>query len=218
MRINAPAVVGFVAHYISQLLIKTLRIQYDIHPKVNIDKQYAYGFWHDKQFATITLMSEFGIEKRAGLVSASRDGDMLANWIKRLGYLVVRGSSSRKALSGLVNLLSAAKAGYSFGIAADGPRGPQFVAKSGLSFLAYKAGLEIIPIGVAYSSKWQFKSWDRYQLPKPFARTIIYVGEPISISDAEQVDAVTQAVEQALNNADKQAQLVLEGQGMLHSV
>ncbi len=99
-------------------------------------------FWHDKQFATITLLSKFGIEKRAGLVSASRDGDMLASWIKRLGYHVVRGSSSKKALSSLVNLLAAAKEGYSFGIAADGPRGPQFVAKSGLSFLAYKAGLQ----------------------------------------------------------------------------
>jgi lysophospholipid acyltransferase (LPLAT)-like uncharacterized protein len=194
---------------VSQLLIKTLRIRYEIHPSVNTKQQYAYGFWHDKQFATITLLSQFGIEKRAGLVSASRDGDMLADWIKRLGYRVVRGSSSKKALSSLVNLIAAAKEGYSFGIAADGPRGPQFVAKSGLSFLAYKAGLQIIPLGVAYSSKWQFNSWDRYQLPKPFAKTVVYVGEPITITQSDQIEVVTQKIEQALNEADRKAQVIL---------
>lgn len=209
MSINIPGLVGAFAHYVSQLLIKTLRVQYALHPNVVMDKQYAYGFWHDKQFAPITLMPKFGGNKRAGLVSASRDGDMLASWIKRLGYHVVRGSSSRKALSGLVNLLAAAKEGYSFGIAADGPRGPKYVAKSGISFLACKAGVEIVPVGVAFSSKWQFKSWDQYQLPKPFAKIIIYVGEPLSITDPTKIDEVTHQFENALIEADKQAEQVL---------
>lgn len=209
MPLNLPSLVGAFAHYVSQLLIKTLRVELEIHPSVQPQQQYAYGFWHDKQFAPITMMAKFGHEKRAGLVSASKDGDMLASWIKRLGYHVVRGSSSRKALSGLVNLLAAAKAGYSFGIAADGPRGPKYVAKSGLSFLAYKAGLDVIPIGVAISSKWQFKSWDQYQLPKPFAKIVIYIGEPLSISDPEKIDELTKTLEDELNKADYHAELKL---------
>lgn len=210
MPFNLPSFIGAFAHYVSQLLIKTLRVELEIHPNVVPNRQYAYGFWHDKQFAPITMMAKFGHEKRAGLVSASKDGDMLASWIKRLGYYAVRGSSSRKALSGLVNLLAAAKEGYSFGIAADGPRGPKYVAKSGLSFLAYKAGLDVIPIGVAISSAWKFKSWDQYQLPKPFAKIVVYVGEPLrSISDPEKIDELTKTIENELIKADQHAELIL---------
>ena len=71
----------------------------------------------------------------------------------------------------MVKLLNAAKEGYSVGIAADGPRGPRYQAKSGLAFLAYKTGIEIVPLGVAFSSKWLFKkAWDKYQFPLPFCK------------------------------------------------
>lgn len=211
MKLLTPQFIGSFAHYTSQMLVKTLRVHICWHPHMVPTQQYAYGFWHDKHFAPIMLLTKWGQGKHVGLVSASRDGEMLATWLRLLGYHVIRGSSSRKGRSGLVNLLQAAKEGYCIGIAADGPRGPRYEAKAGLSFLALKAGLQVVPVGVALSSKIQFKkSWDQYQLPMPFAKTVVYFGEPMTIS--EMSDSVNAYIAEAINVADRKAKLILEGQ------
>ncbi|MBS0290436.1 MAG: lysophospholipid acyltransferase family protein [Proteobacteria bacterium] len=209
----SPKWVGAVAHYVSKALVKTLSVDIRLHPDVIIDNQYVYAFWHDKQFAPIMLLanSALGQGKHACFVSASKDGEMLAEWLRRLGYYLVRGSSSRKALSGLVNLIAATKAGYSVGITADGPRGPYHKSKTGAAFLAFKAGIGLIPLGVAYSAKWQFnKSWDKYQLPKPFAKAIIYIGAPLYITDLSDMDLIVSQVDQAIEISDQKAMAILK--------
>lgn len=210
MAIIKPKLIGSFAHYISQLLVKTLRVNICFHPDVDPQGQYVYGFWHDKQFAPIMLMAKIGNRKQAGLVSPSGDGEMLTVWLKHLGYYVIRGSSSRKGMNGLVKLIVAAKKGYSIGITADGPRGPRHEAKSGIAFLACKSGLQILPLGVAYSSKWQFdKSWDKYQLPLPFSKVVIYVGDPMTVTDISNLDAVNARVGQAIQLSEKKANEIL---------
>lgn len=209
----SPKLIGAVGHFMSQCLVKTLRVDIRVHPSVVVENQYIHAFWHDKQFAPIMLLanSAFGKGKHACFVSASNDGEMLAQWLKRLGYKLVRGSSSRKALSGLVNLINITKEGYSVGITADGPRGPAHKAKTGAAYIAYKAGIGLLPIGVAYSAKWQFnKAWDKYQLPKPFAKAVIYVGEPIAITDMSDTDSVIANVDKEINASDLQALKILE--------
>jgi len=214
MKLLSPSFIGGFAHFLSQLIVKTLRVDICVHPNVVVERQHIYAFWHDKQFAPIMLLakSKLGQGKHACLVSASGDGEMLSEWLKRLGYRLVRGSSSRKALSSLVNLIAVTKEGYSVGITADGPRGPIYKAKTGPAFIAYKAGVGLIPLGVAYSAKWQFnKSWDKYQLPKPFAKTVIYIGEPLAITDISDMDKVLESVDQAINDSDQKALQILEG-------
>ncbi len=214
----SPKLVGAVGHFISQLLVKTLRVDIRVHPSVVVERQHIFAFWHDKQFAPILLLakSALGQGKHACFVSASGDGEMLAQWLKRLGYKLVRGSSSRKALSGLVNLIAITKEGYSVGITADGPRGPYHKAKTGAAFIAHKAGVGLIPLGVAYSSKWQFnKSWDKYQLPKPFSKVIIYIGEPLQINDISDMDSVMANVDQSIDYSDQQALAILDNQADL---
>lgn len=208
--------IGNFAHYASQLLLKSLRVNIYCDPEIDPVGQYAYGFWHDKQFAPIMLMTTLGNRKHVGLVSTSGDGDMLSIWLKRLGYHVVRGSSSRKGMSSLVKLLAAAKEGYSIGITADGPRGPRYEAKAGLGFIASKAGLQMVPLGVAYSLKWQFeKSWDKYQLPLPFSKVIFYLGKPMTVTDISDLAGMNTLVAEGINAADKEAQLILAGQPAL---
>lgn len=209
----SPSVIGAVGHFISKLLVKSLSVDIRVHPKVIIEQQYVHAFWHDKQFAPIMLLanSALGKGKHACFVSASGDGEMLAQWLKRLGYHLVRGSSSRKALSGLVNLINITKEGYSVGITADGPRGPYHKAKSGAAYIAYKAGIGLLPLGIAYSSKWQFnKSWDKYQLPKPFAKAVIYIGEPLHFSDISDMDAIIAQVDKAIDASDLKALHILQ--------
>ncbi|HRE32206.1 MAG TPA: lysophospholipid acyltransferase family protein [Candidatus Berkiella sp.] len=180
-----------------------------MHPNVDPTRQYVYGFWHGKQFAPIMFLPKWGPAKHVGLVSASRDGEMLSVWLQQLGYHVVRGSSSRKAISSLVKLINAAKEGYSMGIAADGPRGPALKAKAGISFLAHKANLQVVPIGVAYSKPWQFKSWDKYQLPLPFTKAVLYFDEPISVNEVS--DNVNEQMAKAIDVAELTAFELLKG-------
>lgn len=209
MKILSPKTIGSIAHYVSQLLVKTLSVQKVVHPKFEPHAQYVYGFWHDKHFIPVTLIPQYS-QKYAGLVSASRDGDMLCSWLQKLGYNIIRGSSSRGGMSGFLKLLAALKQGYNIGLAADGPRGPRYEAKSGTAFLAYKSGLPFVALGVATSSKWCFeKSWDKYQLPRPFAKAVLYFGEPIWIKELEGAD---QIISDAITLADLNAQRVLNGE------
>ncbi len=209
----SPKVIGAIAYVFSKIWVKTLRVEIRVHPKVVVENQYIHVFWHDKLFAPIMFLanSAFGKGKHACFVSFSADGEMLAQWLKRLGYALVRGSSSRKALSGLVNLIDITKEGYSVGITADGPRGPYHKAKTGAAYIAHKAGIGMLPLGIAYSSKWQFhKSWDKFQFPKPFAKAIIYVGEPIEITDISDMDSVLEKVNHVIDASDQTAQAILE--------
>lgn len=211
MRVISPASIGCTAHYAAQLLMKTLRVQMVMDPKFDPKGQYVYGFWHDKHFIPVMLISKYS-EKHAGLVSASRDGEILSSWLQRLGYEIIRGSSSRKGISGFLKLLAAIKQGYTVGIAADGPRGPRYEAKSGAAFLAYKSGLPFVALGAASSSNWCFeKSWDKYQLPRPFAKTVLYFGEPVWINDLDDQDKANKIISAAIIAADNKAKLILEG-------
>jgi lysophospholipid acyltransferase (LPLAT)-like uncharacterized protein len=211
MRILKPAQLGKLAHFVSQLLIKTVKVKMTMDPDYHPKNQYVYGFWHDKHIVPVLLVSKYS-ERYAGLVSNSRDGEILATWLKRLGYVVIRGSSSRKAISSFLKLLGIIKDGYSVGIAADGPRGPRHEAKSGAAFLAYKSGIPFVPLGVANASAWCFdKSWDKYQFPRPFSRSAIYFGKPMMIENLDDQAALNERIAQAITQADEQAKKILMG-------
>lgn len=210
MRLISNIFIGKLAHFISTLLVKTYRANIFLHPQVDPNSQYLYGFWHGQQFTHIMLLAQFGRANHVGLVSASRDGEILSTWLSRLGYRIVRGSSSRKATSSVVKLLSVLKEGHSIGIAADGPRGPQHQAKSGISFLAHKAKLQIVPLGAAYSTKLQFaKAWDKYELPLPWAKVVVYFGEPLIVEALSDIEALNQQVAEAINAAQLKAEKIL---------
>lgn len=211
MKINLPpTLIGKIAYYGAVLLRKTLRIRVDYHPNTSRKKQYIYCFWHDKQFTPVMLFQKLGIDKQAAFVSASRDGDILAAWLKKLDYDVVRGSSNRKAVSGMVHMIRKAKQGYTIGIAADGPRGPAYEAKAGAAFVAQKSGVELVPLGVAYDKKWIFeKAWDKYQLPKFFSRVAFYFGEPIQVDKAWAQNEPEKAIKALIDAADQRALALL---------
>lgn len=213
IRLISPKTIGIFAYCVSQCLIKTMRCRVVSHAEFDNNEQYIYAFWHDKQFAAIMLMSQFGGNKKVGLVSPSRDGEMLSVWLARMGYEVVRGSSSKKSISSLVTLLGKMKEGYTVGVAADGPRGPRHEAKAGVAFLAYKAKVKIIPMGVAFTPNLQFKkSWDQYQLPLPFSKTVIYVGKPMEMPNLDDVNAINERLTNALKAADQTATRLLAGE------
>ena len=104
------------------------------------------------------------------MVSASRDGEWLVQAAKHLGYRAIRGSTSRKALSALLGARRALNAGDSVAVAVDGPRGPRGIIQPGAQHLASRASVPLIAIRARASRAWHLSSWDRFMIPKPFAK------------------------------------------------
>jgi lysophospholipid acyltransferase (LPLAT)-like uncharacterized protein len=145
-----------------------------------------YCFWHNRLALCTGIYDRF-IRKRnptagvAGLVSASKDGGFLASILESFGAQPVRGSSSRRGAQALLELTTWAERRYDLAITPDGPRGPRYVVQEGPIALAQLTGLPIIPISCQLSRKLQLKSWDRFQIPLPFASCDIRVSPPIRV-------------------------------------
>lgn len=143
------------------------------------DKIPIYVFWHNRIFAGTYFFRNRGI---VVITSQSFDGEYIARFIQRFGYGVVRGSSTRGGVSALVELIRVMRAGLPTGFTIDGPKGPKYVAKSGACLLAKKTQNPMMPFVVETKNYWQIKSWDRLQIPKPFSRIRVFIGEPIFVS------------------------------------
>lgn len=136
------------------------------------------------------------------LISRHRDGDLIAGVVEgRWGYRAVRGSSSRGATHALRELLRAVRGGRSVAITPDGPRGPREQMKMGPVLLAQRTGAPLIPVASGADRAWWFGGWDRFLVPKPFARLRIRYGAPIEVprtADADALEAVRLRTEIAL--------------------
>ena len=138
------------------------------------------AFWHRNIF-----MAAFVFRDRLYSVPASRsrEGDLITAVLARLGFASPpRGSSSRGGAVALRALVRRLKAGSAVAIPTDGPRGPARVCKPGIVGLARLSGIPISPVGIAASPRLCFRSWDRGELPLPFARVVCAIAPSISIS------------------------------------
>jgi lysophospholipid acyltransferase (LPLAT)-like uncharacterized protein len=174
---------------------RTLRLRVeDPHDVVGFVRQQPviFAIWHNRLLMLPRVFDpSFATRQSYGLISASRDGDMIANWIERAGYGTIRGSSSRKGVAALRQLLDTLAANGNVLFTPDGPRGPVYQVSQGVVFLAQKSGAPIVPIHMEYSSSWRLKSWDRFVVPRPFATLRAIFGAPIQVPPlaAEQFEA-----------------------------
>ena len=149
-----------------------------------LDSVYSSGkriilvFWHGRIFMASYYFRNRGI---VVMTSQNRDGEYIARVIQRFGYGVARGSSSRGSQRAAIETLSALKKGKDIGFTIDGPRGPRYIAKPGAVYMAWKSGNPIIPFNVSVQKKWVMKSWDHFQIPKPFSKALILIGNPIYV-------------------------------------
>lgn len=138
-----------------------------------------YTFWHNRIFAGTYFFRNRGIVVMSSL---SFDGEYIARFIKRIGYGTVRGSSTRRAVSSLVEMIRLMKKGIPMAFAIDGPKGPKYIAKMGACMLSKKTGNPIMPFVVESRKYWEVGSWDKLQIPKPFSQVRVIIGEPIYVS------------------------------------
>lgn len=119
--------------------------------------------------------------KLAALVSASKDGALLAAVLGTFGVAQVRGSSSRRGPQALLELTSRAELGYDLAVTPDGPKGPRYVVQKGVIALAQVTGLPIIAVTCNTQRKICLKSWDGFQIPLPFSRCELILNRPIIV-------------------------------------
>ena len=175
---------------IYRLWARTLRLRIeDPHGVVDFvrTQPVIFAIWHNRLLMLPRVFDpSFPSRQSYGLISASRDGDFIANWIERSGYGTIRGSSSRKGVAALRQLMDTLAADGNVLFTPDGPRGPVYQVSQGIIFLAQKSGAPIVPIHMEYSSSWRMKSWDRFVVPKPFATLRAIFGEPIRVAPLSQ--------------------------------
>ena len=144
-------------------------------------KGLVYASWHQRFFPGITF---FATRKPiAIMISQSRDGEYISRIVHSLGWLPVRGSSSRGGPEALQKIKELSAKGYKIGHIVDGPRGPCGIIKPGLLTIAQHAEIPIVPTITSGQKTWVFNSWDRFMVPRPFSRVIIRFGEPIFIPE-----------------------------------
>jgi lysophospholipid acyltransferase (LPLAT)-like uncharacterized protein len=169
-----------------RLWARTLRLQLeDPHNVVDFvrNQPVIFAIWHNRLLMLPRVFDPtFPTRQSFGLISASRDGDLIASFIERSGYGTIRGSSSRKGMLALRQLVDTLAAGDNVLLTPDGPRGPVYEVSQGIIFLAQKSGAPIVPIHMEYSSSWRLKSWDRFVVPRPFATLRAIFGAPIQIA------------------------------------
>lgn len=145
-----------------------------------------FCLWHNRLALAMKIYSDY-VQKHhpgaglAALISASKDGAMLAAVLSRFGVQPVRGSSSRRGPQSLVELVSWTRKGYLAAITPDGPRGPRYQVQEGIISLAQLTGLAVVPVSTHLHGKILLKSWDQFQVPVPFSRCEVRFGKPILI-------------------------------------
>lgn len=153
-------------------------------------KPFAFAFWHG---TLLPLVWRHRGEGTSVLVSLHKDGEIIARVCEALGLRTLRGSTTRGGGRALLGLVRELEAGYEVAVTPDGPKGPRHRFAPGALMAAQRAGAPIVPIGVHCSRAWHLRSWDRFMIPKPFARIIVVYGDPAYVAGSTPREAAAEA-------------------------
>lgn len=184
----ARRALAWLIYALVRLVGATIRFRWDAFPPALSAAAGPHIFcaWHNR--LPLSLYMYHGFMRAHGrsprlvaIVSASRDGAMMARLIELFGVQSVRGSSSRRGAQAMLELSRFAEQGHDLALTPDGPRGPRYVCKEGAVYLAQMTGLGIVPASYHLGWKICLKSWDRFQIPLPFSRVTVTFGEPLAV-------------------------------------
>ena len=167
------------------------------------------AFWHGRVLTATYFFRRRGI---VVMISENFDGEWIARIIEQFGFRTSRGSSSRGGQRALLQLKREMERGRPAGFAVDGPRGPARTAQPGAVWLAKLTGNPVVPFHMEASSYWSLKSWDRTQIPKPFATVALSVGAPIEVprnADDAVIEEKRVEVERSLLDLERRSTALL---------
>jgi len=179
-------------------------------------KQPIFAFWHGRILPATLFWKNRNI---VVITSQNFDGEWIAGIIRRFGYGTARGSTSRGGARALVQLRRDLANGKPAGFTVDGPRGPARVAQPGAVFLAGATGHPILPFHIESSAAWTMNSWDRTQVPKPYARIGLAIGAPIIVPDTNDatIEASRLELERSLATLEITSRLLIKSQEIRRS-
>jgi lysophospholipid acyltransferase (LPLAT)-like uncharacterized protein len=161
----------------------------------------VYAGWHQRMSYNFHY---FGKRHITMMISQSRDGEYATRVALWLGFQNIRGSSTRGGPRALAQMIRYVRKGAYAGMLADGPQGPARIAKMGSVLIARNAEVPLIPVAWGANRCWMFHSWDRYLVPKPFARVVTRIEEPIWVPRSardEELEQYRRLFEDRLNRA-----------------
>lgn len=164
-----------------------------------------FAFWHAQQLPLVWTHRGQGI---VVLVSRHHDGELITRILGLFGFGAARGSSTRGGEAAVLGMRAAVQQRHSIAITPDGPRGPAEQAKDGVVFLSGQLGVRVVPVATSARSAWVLRSWDRFRIPKPFARVCVTMGTPIAIApgrDDQQTELERARIAAGLASANADA-------------
>ena len=166
-----------------------------------------YCGWHGLSFPFAT---HFRDRDWWVMISLSRDGDLQNAIFEGLGYRTVRGSTRKGGARAAVGAIKALRAGGVLAMTPDGPRGPSEVVQEGALLIAQRSGAVLVPVGIAMSATWFVaRSWDRYRLPRPFARVRLVAGEGLAVppdATPEETETIRAGLQDAIARLTREAE------------
>lgn len=150
----------------------------------------VFAFWHGEMLPLLWVHRNEGA---AILISSHSDGEIIASIGHALGFTSVRGSTSRGGARALLGLVRTLEGGRDVAVTPDGPRGPARVFAPGALVAAQRAKAPVVAVAVHARRAWRLRSWDRFLIPKPFARITVAYGDPVPVSAGTSRDAAGEA-------------------------
>src|SRR3954469_19729719 len=149
-------------------------------------RRYIYAFFHEVMLfpAYFWAWPEMQI-----LISDHRDGELITQVVRRLGFGVVRGSTTRGGARALREMERRVVSGH-LCVTPDGPKGPRRHVHQGLAYLASRTGLPIVGAGMAFRRPWRARSWDRFAVPRPFSPAACVAPAPVVVPPDADRDTI----------------------------
>jgi lysophospholipid acyltransferase (LPLAT)-like uncharacterized protein len=185
-----------LARKLVQLYLRTCAVEVAVDPKVLewvlAGHPVIYTTWHCHLLSPLYFARLYLAQLPALVLMASpsRDGEFIAEIARGLGFIVCSGSRRKGGVKALQQMTAYFRQGHSCGLVADGSRGPAQVAQKGVLYLARETQAPILPLAVASSLKLTFNSWDRFELPLPFSRVTLLLGEPLWVQPQDRGPAL----------------------------
>ncbi len=198
-----------LASFLISVLLKSVRIKIynddTVDKLVKENKNFVVAFWHGSMMLGWFLHRDMNC---AALVSKSKDGDVLAHVLSKWQFKVVRGSSHIGGKEALNMMLDLTEQNYSLTITPDGPTGPIHKMKAGAVITAKKSKIYLLLLGIGIKNKFVLKSWDRFEIPKPFTSIAAIYSKPMLIDEGLSYDETSAMIEKCeieLNKLQKEA-------------
>jgi len=150
------------------------------------------------------------------LISANRDGDLIAEMVGSFGVPSIRGSTrdprkpdkDKGGTEAAKEVYALMRQGGLLAATPDGPRGPRMRMQPGMAALAALSRVPVTPHAYSFSHAMVLRSWDRFVIPLPFGRGARVTGAPIPPPERrgpEAMEAYRLRLEEAMNAAAARA-------------